>query len=60
LAVYDFAGELMAVEKIGKLPGGKTSLKLNWGNRLNIPGIYTMRLIVNGIPRELIKLIKVK
>jgi len=58
VGLYDFAGKLLYVQKLGMLPVGNSSVNLNWGNRQMMPRLYLVRIIVNGIPGKILKLVK--
>ena len=58
VGLYDFAGKLLYVQKLGMLPVGNSSVNLNWGTRQMMPGLYLVRIIVNGIPGKILKLVK--
>ena len=58
--LLDFTGKLLYTQHAGILPAGKTSIRIDPGKRYLAPGIYFVRIIVNGVPVKRTKLVKEK
>ena len=58
--LLDFTGKILYTQHAGMLPAGKASIRIDPGKRYLAPGIYFVRVIVNGIPVKRAKLVKEK
>jgi hypothetical protein len=58
VGLYDFSGKLISLQNLGKLPVGDSVVSPGWVGKKLIPGIYLVRIIINGVPGNTIKLVK--
>ncbi len=56
--IFDMNGKVVYRNNFKGLPYGNNTLKINIGNGLLAPGVYFVRVNVNGIPSDVIKLVK--
>jgi chitodextrinase/predicted esterase len=56
--VFDMNGKVVYKNNFKGLPYGNNTLKMNIGNGKLTPGIYFVKVNVNGIPSKVIKLVK--
>jgi len=56
--IYDLAGKLVYNKYFGNIAAGKTILRMTTGNKQLLPGVYFVRLEVNGKPSKVLKLMK--
>lgn len=56
--IFDMNGKVVYKNNFKGLPYGNNTLKMNIGNGKLAPGIYFVKVNVNGIPSKVIKLVK--
>lgn len=56
--IYDLAGKLVYNKYFGNIAAGRTVLRMTTGNKQLLPGVYFVRLEVNGKPSKILKLMK--
>lgn len=56
--IYDLAGKLVHNKYFGNIAAGRTVLRMTTGNKQLLPGVYFVRLEVNGKPAKIVKLMK--
>ncbi len=55
--MLDISGRLLYKQDFGNLSAGNTTLKINAG-KASLPGIYFVRMTVNGVPMKVVKMVK--
>ena len=58
--VFDMNGKVVYKNSFKGLPYGNNTLKMNMGNGKLTPGIYFVKVNVNGIPSKVIKMVKAR
>lgn len=56
--VYDLAGKKVMTQQVGAVAAGSTVLRINLAKTSLQPGVYMVRLNVNGLPSNTVKLVK--
>lgn len=56
--VYDMNGKLVYNQYYGNMPVGNNTLKMNIKGSKLAPGVYFVRLDINGVPSKTLKLVK--
>jgi hypothetical protein len=56
--IYDLNGKMVSNQYFGNLPEGNNTLKMNVAGSKLAPGVYLVKLDVNGLPSKVIKLLK--
>jgi chitodextrinase/predicted esterase len=56
--LLDVSGRLLYKQYFGNINAGNTSLKVDANRQAHLPGVYLVRMMVNGVPSKLMKLVK--
>jgi chitodextrinase/predicted esterase len=56
--LLDVSGRLLYKQYFGNISAGNASLKVDASRQVHLPGVYFVRMMVNGVPLKLMKLVK--
>ena len=56
--MVDVSGRSVYKQNFGNLSVGSTTLKINPGKQASVPGVYFVRMMVNGVPMKVVKMMK--
>jgi len=56
--LLDVSGRVLYKQYYGNISAGNTSLKVDAGRQAHLPGVYFVRMMVNGVTSKLVKLVK--
>ena len=56
--ILDVAGRSLYKQDFGNIATGNTTLKVNAGGKVSVPGVYFVRLMANGVPMKVVKMVK--
>ncbi|MBW8686719.1 fibronectin type III domain-containing protein [Chitinophaga rhizophila] len=58
IEIFDLAGRLLYSDYKGSVPSGTSTLRINTGSRVSVPGIYLLRISGKNGETKMVKLVK--